>query len=78
MGRPRSFNETVVLERAMKVFWQNGYFHTSIEMLTTEMEINRRVTQQVTQMENDILAKLKEHLEWEGDISFNPDPYKEG
>jgi len=41
MGRPRSFNETVVLEQAMKVFWQNGYFHTSIEMLTTGMGINR-------------------------------------
>ena len=52
--------------------------YESQEVVDVELEINRRVTQQVTQMENDILAKLKEHLEWGGDISFNPDPYKEG
>jgi len=51
--------------------------YESQEVVDVELEINRRVTQQVTQIENDILAKLKEHLQWEGDISFNPNPYVE-
>ena len=37
---------------------------------TINMEENPKI-------ENDILAKLKDHLEWEGDISFNPNPYVE-
>jgi len=52
--------------------------YESQKEVDVELEINRRVTQQVTQMENDILAKLKEHLGFEGDVSFNPNPYVEG
>jgi len=37
---------------------------------TINMEENPKI-------ENDILAKLKDHLEWEGDISFNLNPYVE-
>jgi len=29
MGRPRSFDDEVVIERAMDVFWTNGYANTS-------------------------------------------------
>lgn len=39
-GRPRAFNRTEVLERAMEVFWQHGFEGSSITDLTAAMGIN--------------------------------------
>ncbi|AZT95319.1 TetR/AcrR family transcriptional regulator [Brevibacterium aurantiacum] len=41
MARPRSFDETEVLSRAMEVFWTNGYAGTSPARLAEETGIGK-------------------------------------
>lgn len=41
MPRSKAYSEDVVLERAMHVFWLNGYKATSVRLLEKEMGINQ-------------------------------------
>ena len=38
MGRPREFDEEVVLQRALEAFWTHGYGATSMADLTEATE----------------------------------------
>ena len=40
-GRPKIFNENDVLNKAINIFWTNGYEATSTDNLLTAMDINR-------------------------------------
>lgn len=41
MPRTKKYNEQEVLEKAMNLFWRNGYESTSMQMLEKEMGINK-------------------------------------
>ncbi len=41
MSRNKKYNDDIVLEKAMHVFWDNGYEGTSVRMLEKEMGINQ-------------------------------------
>lgn len=41
MARKKQYNEADVIDKAMHVFWQNGYKGTSMQMLEDEMGINK-------------------------------------
>ncbi|PQJ82062.1 TetR/AcrR family transcriptional regulator [Polaribacter glomeratus] len=41
MPREKQYNEAEVIERAMVLFWKNGYKSTSLRMLSKEMGINQ-------------------------------------
>lgn len=41
MARKKEYNEEEVVEKAMELFWRNGYENTSMQMLEKEMGINK-------------------------------------
>lgn len=41
MARKKQYNEEEVIDRAMNLFWRNGYESTSMQMLEKEMGINK-------------------------------------
>lgn len=41
MARKKKYNEEEVVEKAMNIFWKNGYKATSMKMLEEEMGINK-------------------------------------
>ena len=41
-GRPRAFDEQTVLDRAMELFWRDGYAGTSLQALLDHMGISRQ------------------------------------
>ena len=41
MARKKAYSEDLVIDKAMNLFWRNGYDNTSMQMLENEMGINK-------------------------------------
>jgi len=40
-GRPRTFDETAILDKIMQVFWEHGYSATSLDQIAEATNLNR-------------------------------------
>jgi AcrR family transcriptional regulator len=71
MGRPRAFDADVALERAMGVFWEQGYEGASLTDLTAAMGISRTSMYSAFGNKEDLFAKaLQRYIE--GPASYGP------
>jgi len=65
MPRNKSYNTDEVLEKAMHVFWNNGYEQTSVRMLEKEMGINQfSIYSSFTSKHNLFVESLKKYREY--------------
>ena len=71
MGRPRAFDADVALERAMGVFWEQGYEGASLTDLTAAMGISRTSMYSAFGNKEDLFAKALQRYT-EGPASYGP------
>jgi len=65
MPRNKSYNTDNVLEKAMHVFWNNGYENTSVRMLEKEMGINQfSIYSSFSNKHNLFIESLKKYREY--------------
>lgn len=69
IGRPRGFDTEEVLERAMRVFWEQGYEGASLTDLTRAMGINRTSMYAAFGNKEDLFRKSLERYT-EGPASY--------
>jgi TetR/AcrR family transcriptional repressor of nem operon len=60
-GRPRSFDEQDVLERAMEVFWQKGFEAASLSDLCEQMGLSRQSVYGAFGSKRDLFIRCIEH-----------------
>jgi AcrR family transcriptional regulator len=71
MARKKQYNEDEVVEKAMNLFWANGYETTSMQMLEKEMGINKfSIYASFGNKHGLFLASLKEYKS-RGNALFN-------
>lgn len=67
MSRSKAYNKEEVLEKAMMVFWKNGYEATSVRLLEKEMAINQFSIYSSFQDKRNLfiesLKKYREHVQ---------------
>ncbi|HAM10867.1 MAG: hypothetical protein A2X05_18755 [Bacteroidetes bacterium GWE2_41_25] len=65
MSRHKLYNSDEVLEKAMHVFWNNGYENTSVRMLEKEMGINQfSIYSSFSNKHNLFIESLKKYREY--------------
>jgi TetR/AcrR family transcriptional regulator, transcriptional repressor for nem operon len=65
MSRNKSYNTDDVLEKAMHVFWNNGYEQTSVRLLEKEMGINQfSIYSSFESKHNLFVESLKKYREY--------------
>jgi TetR/AcrR family transcriptional repressor of nem operon len=60
-GRPRAFDETEVVERAMQLFWLNGYGATGLTELLEHMGISRQSLYDTFGNKRSLFMRVIEH-----------------
>lgn len=60
-GRPREFDRTAALERAMELFWQKGFEGTSVADLTSAMGIGPTSLYAAFGSKDDLFREAVEH-----------------
>ncbi|MCL7380375.1 TetR/AcrR family transcriptional regulator [Streptomyces sp. 35G-GA-8] len=76
IGRPRGFDTEEALERAMRVFWEQGYEGASLTDLTGAMGINRTSMYAAFGNKEDLFRKCLERYT-EGPASYGARALKE-
>lgn len=75
-GRPRNFNQDDALEKAMRVFWRQGYEGASLGELTEAMGINKSSMYSVFGTKEELFRKAVEKYLTDH-ISFVPEALNE-
>ncbi len=63
MARPREFNEEKTLDRAMRVFWTQGYGGTSLHDLLQAMGISKSSFYETFGSKRDLFMRSLEHFD---------------
>ncbi len=63
MARPKAFDEEVVLEKAMELFWKKGYFDTSIKDLIDYLGISNASIYNTFGGKQELFHRALEHYQ---------------
>jgi TetR/AcrR family transcriptional regulator, transcriptional repressor for nem operon len=73
MARTKAFDQTVVLDKAMRVFWAKGYEATSLQDLVDGMGINRQSLYDTFGDKHALyLAALERYAQTVGPVAIQP------